>query len=197
MDQTEHQNLQSSDQFLKKILSHTMDKNCIFLLCNGILMILAKTSGFIRSSSATDLDDQSVNKKNGGGLQLSPEMNDSLLQKKVLVETTENVVVEEEREDEYSIEEKTENTNLMVEDHEEQEAGNGLLINTGGEGREEETGTSVTEVEEISEKDLDSDFQEEEEGLFSAEELNKKFDDFIRRMKQEMRIEAQQQLIMV
>jgi len=50
----------------------------------------------------------------------------------------------------------------------------------------------------ISEEDQE---EEEEEGngmsIMSTEELNKKFDDFIRRMKEEIRIEAQQQLVMV
>lgn len=41
--------------------------------------------------------------------------------------------------------------------------------------------------------------QEEKRGLekLSTEELNKKFDDFIRKMKEELRIEAQQQLVVV
>lgn len=38
---------------------------------------------------------------------------------------------------------------------------------------------------------------EEENGRLSTEELNKKFDDFIRRMREDLRIEARQQLIMV
>lgn len=38
---------------------------------------------------------------------------------------------------------------------------------------------------------------EEANWVISNEELNKKFDDFIRRMKEDLRIEAQRQLIMV
>ena len=71
---------------------------------------------------------------------------------------------------------------------------------------EEETGLFVLE-DEKEQKELVNDFfieetveeEEEEEGngILSTEELNKKFDDFIRRMKEGIRIEAQQQLVMV
>lgn len=38
---------------------------------------------------------------------------------------------------------------------------------------------------------------EEESSMLSTEELNKKFEDFIRKMKEDLRIEAQRQLVMV
>ncbi|KAJ0101695.1 hypothetical protein Patl1_03963 [Pistacia atlantica] len=49
---------------------------------------------------------------------------------------------------------------------------------------------------------LEAEEEEEEEereqnGMISTEELNKKFEDFIRKMKEELRIEARQQLVMV
>ncbi|KAF4362257.1 hypothetical protein F8388_008141, partial [Cannabis sativa] len=68
---------------------------------------------------------------------------------------------------------------------------------------EEEEETSLVQVqekeEEFSWSEEDEDDEEEEElgnGKLSTEELNKKFDEFIRRMKEELRIEAQQHLIM-
>lgn len=39
--------------------------------------------------------------------------------------------------------------------------------------------------------------REEQNGMLSTEELNKKFEDFIRKMKEELRIEAKQKLVMV
>ncbi|XP_031258937.1 troponin T, skeletal muscle-like [Pistacia vera] len=39
--------------------------------------------------------------------------------------------------------------------------------------------------------------EREQNGMISTEELNKKFEDFIRKMKEELRIEARQQLVMV
>lgn len=71
--------------------------------------------------------------------------------------------------------------------------------------QEEEDEDEVVAVAE----DDDDDYQEEEEGSYydervreenaclSTEELNKKFDDFIRKMKEELRIEARQHLVMV
>ncbi|GMP65042.1 hypothetical protein CsSME_00026008 [Camellia sinensis var. sinensis] len=170
-----------------QLLTHTMDKNCIFLICNGIVMLLAKTSGLIHSSPASDHLNNQLLKKIGDGdvLQLLLETKDSLLEKQVSVET-----LHQQQEEEDSMEgESEEDLNLNVEG-EEQEARNGFLITVGGEDEENEKDLST----------INNGFaieEEEEDGLLSREELNKKCDDFIRRMKEEIRIGAQQQQLVM
>ncbi|KAJ6756780.1 TRANSMEMBRANE PROTEIN [Salix purpurea] len=72
------------------------------------------------------------------------------------------------------------------------------------EEEEEETASSealVSEEEDFVEENTECMVkQEEDEGdeeLTSTEELNRRFEEFIRKMKEEIRIEAQQQLIAV
>ncbi|XP_059664157.1 uncharacterized protein LOC132309921 [Cornus florida] len=154
-----------------------MNRNYIFLICNGILVLLAKTSGFIniRSPSVdSDLNDHHLGLINGDSLQSS----------------TESLMIEKEQ--------------VSVEYLDEEHEPAGIVnLNTilGGEEKQEEDeeiekGSSgfIIQEEEVEE-------EEEEEGnddeLLNREELNKKFDDFIRRMKQEIRIEVQHQLLIV
>ncbi|CAK9166878.1 unnamed protein product [Ilex paraguariensis] len=193
--------------FPVQLVSHTLHKNCIFLICNGILVFLVKTSGLVLSPSGFDLNDLILNKV-GDGLQVSPEgIKESLLEKESLVET-ENAGSEENEEGgggggEHFIEEKRESLNLIVE-HEAQEAESesSLIVREavdGGE-RKEENITFYIEEEETEKEPLnESNAGGGKEGneLLSTEELNKKFDDFIRRVKEEIRFKAQQPLVMV
>ncbi|XP_052177434.1 uncharacterized protein LOC127791541 isoform X2 [Diospyros lotus] len=162
--------------FKAQMLSQAVDKNCIFLICNGILVLLAKTSGCNRHPFKMIADREAP----------LLEMEDSFLDKQVSVEAmepSENALIEEEEEEE---EEEAPNGLLVKEEEEEEEeeeASNGLLI----EG--EEGGTAGN-----------NGFPDELEGeneAMSTEEWNKKFDEFIRRMKEEFRVGAcKQQLIM-
>ncbi|GFZ21178.1 hypothetical protein Acr_29g0003400 [Actinidia rufa] len=111
-----------------------MDKIFIFLICNGILVFLAKSSSF---------------KKIRDGFESSLE--------KEINEPLENV--QEKEEEAYSMEGEIEDSKNFIEEEEEEEE---EIVN----------------------------------GLLSREELNKRFDEFIRRMKEEIRIGAQQQLVM-
>ncbi|XP_027062361.1 uncharacterized protein [Coffea arabica] len=106
---------------------------------------------------------------------------------------------------------------LIDEDHEEQELERGAPLKQPEESTEaeaEEIRTYYTLEEthrQENEENLEAggihlgeevqveDEEEEKRGLekLSTEELNKKFDDFIRKMKEELRIEAQQQLVVV
>ena len=216
MDQIEHQKLQAlseftKSQFLKKVaqlllsvsvfsfffsystwlsflshsfnlssfpfqlLTHTINRNCIFLLCNGILVFLARNSGLIRSSSSGfDHADEYLIKKTGDRLPL-------LLDKEATTETTEPPESaaddQEERDKKYFF--KEEETENLIEEDEEQEV---------------DHGTSLLEDENPKKSSLESSLfieeeeEEEEHSSLSTEELNKKFDDFIRRMKEEIRI---------
>ncbi|XWS09684.1 hypothetical protein CRYUN_Cryun39dG0010100 [Craigia yunnanensis] len=203
-----------------QLFSHTIDKNCIFLLCNGLLVFLAKDSGLISSSSKYNLsDDQSFKSyedvPQSESIVLEPKA--PLLEKEVALKSAEalknSAVMEgrQEEEEELAVAEgegEIENFTLEEEEEEEDEEKWGLV--TSGE---EENAAFVEEDEEEVKGSDDNlfvqDFGESEnydreeevelEGnrALSTEELNKRFDEFIRKMKEELRIEARQQLVMV
>ncbi|CAN1858142.1 hypothetical protein LINPERHAP1_LOCUS42754 [Linum perenne] len=119
----------------------TVDKNCMFILCNGILVLIAKSSGLIGNGETSVYEG-----RNGVGV----------------FELHEEDEEEEEEEEEIS------------------------------EGEKEE----VRVVSFVSE-DLEEE-EEEGSGLLSSEELQRKCEDFINKMKAEIKFEyQQQQLIMV
>ncbi|GMY30982.1 cilia- and flagella-associated protein 251 [Fagus crenata] len=174
--------------FPLQLFSHTLDKNYIFLLCNGLLVFLAKYSGLIRSLSGAYHNEESF------------KSSEDDLQKEVVTErsgSAANVAMEQGREIENFIKEVQQETHEKSAVDEEKEGG-----------EESRSFISKQEEDEKEQKELVNDFfieetveeeEEEEEGngILSTEELNKKFDDFIRRMKEGIRIEAQQQLVMV
>ncbi|KAG6634727.1 hypothetical protein CIPAW_12G137100 [Carya illinoinensis] len=165
-----------------QLFGHTVDKNCIFLICNGLLVFLSKYSGLISSLPRSNHDEESITSVDLG---LQPdsstlETNEATLENKVMVETVgsaENVALKQRREIDYLIKD--------VKKEEEE----GVVYVSEDEKEQNESATSSFINKE----------EEENEGneKLSIEELNKKFDDFIRRMKEEIRIEAQRQLVMV
>ncbi|KAL0000581.1 hypothetical protein SO802_014362 [Lithocarpus litseifolius] len=187
--------------FPSQLFSHTIDKNCIFLLCNGLLVFLAKYSGLIRSVSGAYHNEESFKSNEYG------------LQKEAVTESNasaENVAMEQGRENDHLVKEVREETGKSAVDEEgeaEGEESRSSISKQEEEEEEEETGSFVLEEkkeqnESVSEFLIEEEEEEEEEeeagnGMLSTEELNKKFDDFIRRMKEEIRIEAQRQLVMV
>ncbi|XWS11347.1 hypothetical protein CRYUN_Cryun38cG0076100 [Craigia yunnanensis] len=202
-----------------QLFSHTIDKNFIFLLCNGLLVFLAKDSGLISSSSKYNLsDDQSFKSHEdvpqSESIVLEPKA--PLLEKEVALESAEalkNGAVTEgrqEEEEELAVAEK-EIENFTLE--EEEEDGENWDLVTSGEEEEENAAFVAEDEEEVKGSDDNlfvQDFGESEnyereeeevelvEGnrVLSTEELNKRFDEFIRKMKEELRIEARQQLVM-
>ncbi|XP_040986288.1 uncharacterized protein LOC121234422 [Juglans microcarpa x Juglans regia] len=189
-----------------QLFSHTIDKNSIFLLCNGLLVFLAKYSGLTRSLSGSTYNDEYSFESEGNGLQPESSISESkktLLEKEVMVEdigTAGNVALEQERERKYLIKELEKETEKSA----AKEGGGGG--GGGGENRfsnsKEEVGIFVLENEEEQNETVAGSFLEEEDedggnGMLSTEELNKKFEDFIKRMKEEIRIEAREQLVMV
>lgn len=174
-----------------QFLSQSLNKNFIFLICNGLLMFIAKTSGFISLSPASDHNPAQLLKK-------TEDIGNALMEKEVSLENTGHLV-------DYPMEGECEDSNLVLEDKEE-EAPNGLLNNSALGGipvaEDEESDKELDSIvfvisEEEKEEDEDEEWGGgEEDGLLSTDELNKKFDEFIRRMKEEIRIEAQQQLVM-
>ncbi|XP_039072299.1 uncharacterized protein LOC120219545 [Hibiscus syriacus] len=146
------------DTLAFKLFSHSIDKNIVFLLCNGLLVFLVKYPG-VTSSSKHDLS-ECVPRTHPTRLQ--PET--PLLEKEGALE---NSSVKEGKQ-----EEEEENAGFLEED------------------KEDQLNWSIEEEEEKEE------LMEGNKAL-STEELNKKFDEFIRKMKEELRIEARQQLVMV
>ncbi|KAG2682567.1 hypothetical protein I3843_11G197100 [Carya illinoinensis] len=178
-----------------QLFSHTIDKNSIFLLCNGLLVFLAQYSGLTRSLSGSTYNDEYSFESEGNGLQPESSISESkktILEKEVMVEdmgTARNVALEQEREREYLIKELEKETEKSA----AKEGGGGGGEN-GFSNSKEEVGIFVLENEEEQNETVTGLFLEEEEeegnGMLSTEELNKKFEDFIRRMKEEIRIEA-------
>ncbi|CAK7349127.1 unnamed protein product [Dovyalis caffra] len=158
--------------------SFSIDKNYVFLLCNGILVLIVKNSGLKISNSHQDTTTSLCGEKNiksGGSPQKVVEVSDItkpalVAEEKVIMEVKEvQKVVMEEKEVQEAIKDKT----LVIAGGDEQGDHEIIVIDEDGEGDEEEV-----------------------IGLLSTEELNKKCDDFIRKMRDEIKFEAQQ-LIMV
>ncbi|TYI85399.1 hypothetical protein E1A91_D05G439500v1 [Gossypium mustelinum] len=158
-----------------KFISHNIDKNFIFLLCNGILVFLAKFSGLISSSSQhSNLSDDHYNHQSFKSYTYIPQT--PLLD----LEKEENAGFVEEEAKGSSIDEP------FVEDNEESEAYE----------PEEEEEEDIEESENYEPEEEEEEELMEGNNMLSTEEMNKRFDEFIRKMKEGLRIEAQQQLVM-
>ncbi|QCD78165.1 hypothetical protein DEO72_LG1g1797 [Vigna unguiculata] len=168
----------------------------MFLLCNGLLVFVGITKSLSGSTSVSD-------KYLEGGSSRSSYSDVEANEPIMLVEKTHHelegqkkVEAEHAIEIKFSVEEGEQNMVLEGEEEgkknsesalrEEEEAN----AESGGEDEEKESeiGESVEEEEVV---------EEEVNWVLSTEELNKKFDDFIRKMKEDLRIEAQRQLLMV
>ncbi|XWS47311.1 hypothetical protein CRYUN_Cryun14cG0141600 [Craigia yunnanensis] len=148
-----------------QLSTFSIGKNYMFLLCNGLLVFIATSSGLIgRFSVENDFKAEKTMKSKGGSqgeIQLeSSEQKGSIAKAKVIPEM-----------DSLALVQGREDVPLVVQDE-------------GGEQRHE-----LVSVEEDEDED-------EGLGLMSKEELNKKCEDFIRKMKKGIKFEAQQ-LIMV
>ncbi|XP_031117437.1 uncharacterized protein F23F12.8-like [Ipomoea triloba] len=194
------------------LLAFPIDKNYMFLVCNGILVLLAKTSGRLVLRSGPAVFDDHAPPPHA-------KLLDSLLHKEaamespllLLLENADSDALEEEEEEEkHVIEEEREDDEdsrslMIVEDKEEEESGGFLKESLmeedctsfimQGDDHEEEEELDEELNNEIFIEAAEKEVAEERERLnkLSAEELNKKFEEFIRKMKEDIRIEAQQQ----
>ncbi|XP_022878684.1 uncharacterized protein LOC111396492 [Olea europaea var. sylvestris] len=168
------------------LLGLALNKNCIFLICNGLVMFFAKTSGgSIHPSSGSDVNEL-VHKMIGDSLQPSLETKGpTLLIKDAMdvdcTDNEENEELEEENEAEASEEEEEEEVDeRSYED--EKKLTNSVMEDSEGDGHGDEGGENESEIGLF--------FEEEEESmeLLSTEELNKKFEDFILKMKEDVRM---------
>ncbi|KAJ4893503.1 hypothetical protein Rs2_20297 [Raphanus sativus] len=143
----------------------------MFLVCNGLLVFVAKYSGLISSSKPVEESwsntDQTFDHRDFGSydatLELEYYSDHDRGTKTFFAEevSTQDQETEEVKEDEESDEPLTNNGDLECDNQ--------------GESREEE----------------------ENVGVVTEEDVNKKFDEFIRKMKEELRLEAKRHLILV
>ncbi|XP_014522730.1 neurofilament light polypeptide [Vigna radiata var. radiata] len=186
--------------FSLQLFTHTIDKNCMFLLCNGLLVFVGITKSL--SGSTSIIPDKYVE----GGSQSSysdVEANEPIM----LVQKTHHEPEEQKIEAEHAIEIKFSveegEQNIVSEGEEEGKKNIESALKeedepnaeTGAEDEEKESEIGEFLIgESVEEEDA---VEEEANWVLSTEELNKKFDDFIRKMKEDLRIEAQRQLLMV
>lgn len=141
----------------------------MFLLCNGLLVFIVKNSGLIGTSPPDSNlnDDEHDEKINGETRQVGAAELTETKAPKAKEDQLINVEIGQEHEEK--------KRDLITAD---EECRNGLVI-----------------VEDHGE--FEGNEGEEGFGSLSAEELNKKCDEFIRRMKEVIKLEVQQSMIMV
>ncbi|KAG6423865.1 hypothetical protein SASPL_114270 [Salvia splendens] len=146
-----------------------MNKNFIFLICNGILVFLAKTSAFVRPSSPSDLE-HALHKRIGNALEEETEAEETLSDKHINLGDEETINPYEGEHVDGELDEIELRDCCLFEDVDDQDQ----EVCNGGE--------EVDEIEKLS-----------------NDELNQKFEDFIRRMKEEFQINDYQrkQLVLV
>ncbi|KAL8098718.1 hypothetical protein AgCh_031456 [Apium graveolens] len=216
---------------LQVLLTHILDKNFTFLVCNGILVFLAKTSGLLRSRSGLD-HQRRIQKINVVGIQMDHPATGTSLEELENYDNQDSTNVKEyspaspncplkeapsggawdsTNHDEYLFPEGSKNEEQEKSEAKEGEVQDIGLLSAGvGRGAQQDhTNYSFTNDENI-EKDSESSFLSfakedaedksrlESSALVSTEELNKRFDEFIRKMRERLRTEAAgQKLIMV
>ncbi|KAK4341913.1 hypothetical protein RND71_037729 [Anisodus tanguticus] len=166
-----------------------MDKSYVFLICNGIfLVLLAKTSG--------EEEEEEDNRTKNGFLNEFQEAELPLCigTQAPYLETSYEVHVRHEDEELLSIklsECHRPSLNVTLVEYKQDEAtSEGQILD------KEKEEDNCEENDEIEEEEV-VDESEEPLNKLSTEELNKKFEEFIRKMKEEIRIEARQQLVLV
>lgn len=138
----------------------------MFLICNGILAILAKSS--VSSSKTSAFYERKLSSEPTLSSAIAEATVDDQEVHVASVEPLEDIVLATEEEEE----EETASSEALVSEEEDF-------------------------VEENTECMVKQEEDEGDEELTSTEELNRRFEEFIRKMKEEIRIEAQQQLIAV
>ncbi|KAG8365341.1 hypothetical protein BUALT_Bualt18G0094600 [Buddleja alternifolia] len=154
----------------------------MFLICNGIVAFLAKNLKLMISSSDHNIIDEHITNttEDHGGKQVSEfEQNEEISR------VQENVAVSSS-----SMDEQIEN----ADDDGEVAVAKTIALEQerdyeGDDEDEEDDDEDEVEVEESMSVEITSDAR------VSTEELNKKFEEFIRKMKEEIRVEAQRQVL--
>ncbi|KMT12931.1 hypothetical protein BVRB_4g090150 [Beta vulgaris subsp. vulgaris] len=204
--------------FSSQLVSFATDKNYIFLLCNGILVFIAKSSSHAVDTCPplqpqTSPDNDSILKGYRQSMQLGIENSVATNEdKNEDGSETDEIMEEEDVEEKHVVYQITYGTLTEKEEDGIIDDDGSKYTNENFDGwsyEEQEEEEDNFEEKEYTEENSDSwsydeqeedNVQEEEEeaiAKMSTEELNRKFDDFIRKMKDELRIEARQQLIVV
>jgi len=206
-----------------QLYTHNIDKNSMFLLCNGLLVFVGLTKSF--SASSSDHDEPSNNSKDLSSSQyiqeeeeqveedgsqyhvLDVEANEPILEReaeKIISKPNEqNAEAEEEIEMKVCSTEVEENIEkiIFIEEEEQGEEEVELFDAHDDEGNKASEIDYIlieeNNVEEEEHEEDEEDYVEEESCVLSTEELNKKFEDFIKKMKEDLRIDARRHLIMV
>ncbi|KAF3451868.1 hypothetical protein FNV43_RR07964 [Rhamnella rubrinervis] len=178
--------------YLFSLFTRTLERKYMFLICNGLLALLAKSSSVSCSSplSSPPLDGQS---ELGGQIPSSTDLSKI----KESVGSKEDVpFVSEEGEENQKITEEEEEAEEQAEDQGSEYLFRGNYSEEKSEAMKEEDEDNVEDGSGLSpvkqEGEVEGTTTSNEE-LASTEEMNKKFEEFIRKMKEEIRIEAQQQ----
>ncbi|ESQ48712.1 hypothetical protein EUTSA_v10021559mg [Eutrema salsugineum] len=162
-------------RFTIQLITHAVDKKYMFLLCNGLLVLVAKYPGLIASSKPLE----EISKTNNTFVYRDFDSYNAILELEdcsVHGGGTESFLAEEVSTKDQEIEE--------VEKEEEEEEYDEPLTNNG-------------DLEEDCDIPGGSREDEDNLGVVTEEEMNKKFDEFIRKMKEELRIEAKRHLVLV
>ncbi|KAM1214024.1 hypothetical protein ACFX2I_005392 [Malus domestica] len=171
---------------LLSIFTHTLERKYIFLICNGILAFLAKTSTNSCCCSCNDESDEDGIAYVADEGEEEPTLTSEEEEEPTL--TSEEVGQLQDLEKQQNVSLYTENHEEMqpeafVEEEEEEEVSESLM----------KQGEEETETQELA---TNSDVGDDQYDLTSStDELNKKIEEFIRKMKEEIRIEAQRQPI--
>ncbi|KAH7545369.1 hypothetical protein FEM48_Zijuj01G0086300 [Ziziphus jujuba var. spinosa] len=169
---------------LFSIFTRSLERKYMFLVCNGILAFLAKSS-VSSTSSSTFVGESELT------VDRVPASNISAFEE----EEEEEDEDEDEDEDEEQELEYQGNESLYASDNHDEVKTEALKAEH--EGNEEEGSWSLSMKQENEEDEMEGIETGNEGVVASTDELNKKFEEFIRKMKEEIRIEAQQQLIAV
>ncbi|TYI78158.1 hypothetical protein E1A91_D06G191800v1 [Gossypium mustelinum] len=161
--------------FLFSFFTHTVERKYMFIICNGKLAFVAKSSVCSRSES-----------DNNGSLAL--QISTPPTQTKPSV--TDDVGAAE-YDQHVPLDQAEHETESLVKEEEESE-GSVIVEDADGEGyKEREKGWWGKQEERVGGVGA----KEELPISMSTEELNRKIEEFIRKMKEEIRIEAQQQMV--
>ncbi|CAL0301092.1 unnamed protein product [Lupinus luteus] len=171
---------------LFSMFTHTLKRKYMFLICNGILAFIAKTSLMNPSppTSASDLEfnQETLNLSEINNAPVSVPFGSSEFQENVPLMVEKQVLNEQAKCNEE-----------VLETAEEQED---ETLYTLTEGKDNTSYIEETESEVEYDEVADTTITTNEE-LINTDELNRRFEEFIRKMKEEIRIEAQRQLIAV
>ncbi|PHU12943.1 hypothetical protein BC332_19873 [Capsicum chinense] len=182
----------SFSRFPFQLLSHAMDKNYVFLICNGIFLEQQEEKEEEEDKDKEEKveEDEFLTEFQEDNLPLCIGMRSSYLEITYQEEEVHaHAQCEDHEEVSHELTSDVENSNMTIVEYKQDEATlEGQVMDEQKEGDDREENDFLIEEEEEEEEPLNK---------LSNEELNKKFEEFIRKMKEEIRIEARQQLVLV